>query len=78
MKYKYFDKGSNRLIAESDSPIQFNVARFPIWKNIKPVIEEDKEEVKVKSVKAKAKKKARFETEPNFENEENKEEGGLY
>ena len=38
MKYKYFDKG-DRLIAESDSPIQFNVARFPVWKNLKPVIE---------------------------------------
>ena len=43
MKYKYYDKGGRkRLIAESESPIQFNVARFPIWKNIKPVVEEEK------------------------------------
>lgn len=40
MKYKYYDKGKH-LIAESNSPIQFNVARFPIWKSIKPVIEEE-------------------------------------
>ncbi|RLI54170.1 MAG: hypothetical protein DRP09_13795 [Candidatus Thorarchaeota archaeon] len=39
MKYKYYDKGG-RLIAESDSPIQFNVARFPTWRNLKLVVEE--------------------------------------
>ncbi len=44
MKYKYYDKG-DRLIAESDSPIQFNVARFPIWKSIKPVVMEEKKKV---------------------------------
>jgi hypothetical protein len=49
MKYKYYDKGE-RLIAESDSPIQFNVARFPIWKSIKPVIEEEKVKVATKVV----------------------------
>ena len=44
MKYKYYDK-PGRLLAESDSPIQFNLMRFPIWKKIKPVIEEEDEEV---------------------------------
>lgn len=40
MKYKYYDSGQ-RLIAESDSPIQFNVARFPVWKSLKPVVEDE-------------------------------------
>ena len=60
MKYKYYDKG-NKLIAESDSPIQFNVARFTIWKNIKPVIEKTKviktEVTKKEEVTEKASKK---------------------
>lgn len=45
MKYKYYDKG-NKFIAESDSPIMFNVARFAIWKGLKPVIEEEKKVTK--------------------------------
>ncbi len=48
MKYKYYDKG-DRLIAESDSPIQFNVARFPIWKSIKPVVMEEEKKVTKKA-----------------------------
>jgi hypothetical protein len=54
MKYKYYDSGQ-RLIAESDSPIQFNVARFPMWKTIAPVIEND--EVTTKVTKKSKKKK---------------------
>ena len=61
MKYKYYDKG-DRLIAESDSPIQFNVARFPVWKGIKPVVVEEEKKaaskvVKDESVKQPPKKK---------------------
>ena len=50
MKYKYYDKG-DRLIAESDSPIQFNVARFPVWKTIKPVVMEEEKKATVKVAK---------------------------
>ena len=38
MKYKYLDK-HGRLIAESDTAIKFNTELFPIWKDLKPVID---------------------------------------
>ena len=38
MKYKYYDVGK-RLLAESDSPIQFNKVLFPTWADIEPVVE---------------------------------------
>ena len=38
MKYKYFD-GHERMIAESDSVIQFNKDLFPAWTDIEPVVE---------------------------------------
>lgn len=69
MKYKYYDKG-DRLIAESDSPIQFNVARFPVWKTIKPVVMEEEKKATVKvakdeSVKQPYKKKKKTEEDNN-------------
>ena len=69
MKYKYYDKG-DRLIAESDSPIQFNVARFPVWETIKPVVMEEEKKATVKvakdeSVKQPYKKKKKTEEDNN-------------
>ena len=35
MMYKYYDR-HERLLAESDSPIKFNLVLFPIFKDIEP------------------------------------------
>jgi len=42
MKYKYYNK-NGILLAESNSPIEFNTKLFPIFKDIEPKIEETKQ-----------------------------------